>query len=340
MIKKYTALLLVLVLCIALSGCGGQTGTFSVTYLDLFDTVTTIMGRAESQAAFTQSARQLHDLMLRYHQLFDIYNDYEGMNNLKTVNDNAGIGPVAVDESIIALLLDCRSYYELTGGKVNIAMGSVLRLWHEARTASLENPEQSYIPGDAELEAAAAHTGWENVVINQQAGTVYLADPELSLDVGAVAKGWAAQKAAEAAPVGMLISVGGNICATGARDDWGMPWNVGVQNPDMSDEYLQTIPVTNQSVVTSGDYQRYYTVDGVRYHHIIDPATLYPAQLWRSVTVVCGDSGLADALSTALFLLPQEEGQSLLDDCGAEAMWVDADGLIFYSTGFDALLQG
>lgn len=339
--KKATALLLVLALCVALSGCGvRETGPYSVTYLDLFDTVTTIIGRAESQAAFTESARQLHDLLLRYHQLFDIYNDYDGMNNLKTVNDHAGIGPVTVDEAIIALLLDCRSYYDLTGGKVNAAMGSVLELWHEARTASLDNPEQSYIPGEKELKAAAAHSSWEDVVIDQQAGTVYLADPELSLDVGAIAKGWAAQRAAEAAPEGMLLSVGGNICATGARDDRGTPWNVGVQNPDVPDEYLQTIPVTNQSIVTSGDYQRYYTVDGVRYHHIIDPQTLYPAQLWRSVTVVCGDSGLADALSTALFLLPQEEGQALLAQCGAEAMWVDAEGGILYSTGFDALLQG
>lgn len=339
--KKATALLLVLALCVALSGCGGrEAGPYSVTYLDLFDTVTTIIGRAESQAAFTESARQLHDLLLRYHQLFDIYNDYEGMNNLKTVNDHAGIGPVAVDEAIIALLLDCRSYYDLTGGKVNAAMGSVLGLWHEARTASLDNPEHAYIPGEEALKAAAAHSSWDDVVIDQQAGTVYLADPELSLDVGAIAKGWAAQRAAEAAPEGMLLSVGGNICATGARDDRGTPWNVGVQSPDVADEYLQTIPVTNQSIVTSGDYQRYYTIDGVRYHHIIDPQTLYPAQLWRSVTVVCGDSGLADALSTALFLLPREEGQALLTQCSAEAMWVDAQGGIFYSTGFDAMLQG
>ena len=93
------------------------------------------------------------------------------------------------------------------------------------------------------------------------------------------------------------------------------------------------------SLVTSGSYQRYYVVDGKRYHHIIDPDTLYPGKLWRAVTVVCPDSGLADALSTALFLLPMDAGQRLLDRCESFAMWVDADGNMYYSTGFQDLIR-
>ena len=92
-------------------------------------------------------------------------------------------------------------------------------------------------------------------------------------------------------------------------------------------------------MVTSGDYQRAYLVDGEIYHHIIDPDTLYPGRLWRAVTVVCPDSGLADALSTALFLLPMEEGQKLLDLCESYAMRVDAEGNIQYSTGFEYLIR-
>ena len=90
---------------------------------------------------------------------------------------------------------------------------------------------------------------------------------------------------------------------------------------------------------TSGDYQRTYLVDGESYHHIIDPETLMPSRYWRSVTVVCADSGIADALSTALFLMPQDEGQTLLTRYNAEAMWVDADGGEFFSPGFRALLR-
>ncbi len=156
--------------------------------------------------------------------------------------------------------------------------------------------------------------------------------------MGAIAKGWAAEEVAKDSPSGLLISVGGNVCATGPKDSSGTPWVVGIQNPDGGD-YLHTVYVTKGSVVTSGDYQRAYTVDGQIYHHIIDSDTLYPSGYWRSVTVICDDSALADALSTALFLLPLEEGRQLLDRLGAEAMWVDIRGERFYSPGFQKLIR-
>lgn len=338
--RKCTALLILAALL--LSGCAGagksEPAQYSVTYLTLFDTVTTILGQAESQEAFNETAQQLHDQLLQYHRLFDIYREYDSIANLKTINDNAGIAPVEVDKRIIALLQDCRDYSIRTGGKVNAAMGSVLSLWHTARTESLENPAQAYIPAEDDLAEAARHTDWDQVILDEAASTVYLADPAMSLDVGAIAKGWAAQQVAQQSPAGLLISVGGNVCATGPKDADGNAWVVGVQDPDDPSQYLQAISVTNQCVVTSGDYQRCYSVDGQSYHHIIDPETQMPGRLWRSVTIVCADSGLADALSTALFLLPREEGQALLDTYDAVAMWVGTDGTISYSDGFAALL--
>ena len=326
-----------------LSGCTDpapqETKKYNATFLTLFDTVTTIVGYRESQELFTREAQTIHDNLLEYHRLFDIYNDYEGVNNLKTVNDNAGIAPVTVDSRIIDLLLDCKDYYALTGGRVNVAMGSVLQLWHQARNDGLDDPLNAYLPAREALEAAAAHTSLDAVVIDETAGTVYITDPLVRLDVGAVAKGWAAQRVAETAPEGLLISVGGNVCATGPRDSTGAPWVVGVQNPEGGEEYLHTLYLTRSSLVTSGDYQRGYVVDGAYYHHIIDPDTLYPSAYWRSVTICCADSGLADALSTALFLLPLEEGMALLESCDAEAMWVAADGSMYYSPGFEALIR-
>ena len=336
-------LICVLLLSLLLSGCGQKREIqgpkqYTATFLTLFDTVTSITGKADTQEAFSQTAQAIHDELLIYHQLFDIYNEYEG-KNLKTVNDNAGIAPVEVDRRIIDLLLDCKTYHEATSGVVNPAMGSVLLLWHEARNDGVNDPANAYLPKEEKLKAAAEHMDMDAVVIDEAASTVFISDPEVRLDVGAIAKGWSVQKVCEKAPSGLLISVGGNVFATGPKDPTGTPWVVGIQSPDGGDQYLHTLKVTGGSIVTSGDYQRAYMVDGRMYHHIIDPDTLYPSTYWRSVTISCVDSGLADALSTALFVLPQEEGQALLDTFGAEAMWVAADGSICYSTGFQELIR-
>ena len=342
MLRKLTAVLLSLVLLLTGCAAAGKTPAqkqYQASFLTLFDTVTYISGLADSEEAFQAQAQEIHDRLLVYHQLFDIYHDYEGLNNLKTVNDQAGLAPVKVDGEIIRLLTDCRTYYDLTDHAVNVAMGSVLALWHDARTDGMEDPVNAALPDENALKEAALHTSWDNVVIDEENATVYLSDPKLRLDVGAVAKGWSVQRVAETAPSGLLLSVGGNVCATGPKDADGTPWIVGITDPDGGDQYLHTLYVTNQAVVTSGDYQRYYVVDGKVYHHIIDPGTLYPAARWRSVTIVCRDSGLADILSTALFVLSREEGQALLEKTEAEAMWMDGQGNCYYSPGFRELIR-
>lgn len=329
--------------CLLLVGCSAKTEAqqkrYNASFLDIFDTVTNIVGFADSETEFEETVQTLHDDLLHYHRLFDIYNDYEGVPNLKTVNENAGIAPVKVDAAIIDLLKDCKAYYDLTDGRVNVAMGSVLELWHEARTEGINDPANAALPSQEALEEAAAHVSLDALILDEANSTVFLSDAGVQLDVGAIAKGWSAQRVCESAPAGLLISVGGNVCATGPKDEQGSPWVVGVQNPDRGQDYLHTLYLTKGSVVTSGDYQRGYMVDGNYYHHIIDPDTLYPSKFWRSVTVVCPDSGVADALSTALFVLSQEEGQALLDKTDAKAMWLDGEGNILYSPGFEDLIR-
>lgn len=329
------------VISMLLCGCASfvkqEQKQYTATFLNLFDTVTTIVGFAGSEEEFEEISQKIHDDLEGYHHLFDIYNDYEGINNLKTVNDQAGIAPVKVDKAVIDLLLDCRYYYEMTGGRVNAAMGSVLELWHEARNRGISNPDNAELPDMSELEQAAGHIRFDEIVIDADASTVFIQDAEMSLDVGAVAKGWATQRVAEKAPAGLLISVGGNVCATGPKQGE-HPWVIGIQNPDGGD-YLHTIYVTGGCVVTSGDYQRTYMVNGEKYHHIIDPDTRMPAAYWRSVSIVCADSALADALSTALFLLPLEEGKVLAARCGAEALWIDKEGNEIMTSGFESIIR-
>lgn len=332
-----------LAVCLLLAGCvktpQPEQKQYTATFLNLFDTVTTIIGRGDSEEAFREKAQKIHDDLEVYHRLFDIYNDYEGVANLKTVNDHAGKNPVRVDPAVIELLKDCKEYYRLTGGKVNVFMGGVLALWHDARAEGIRDPQNAYLPDMDKLREAAAHTNADAVEINEAASTVYITDPMLRLDVGAIAKGWATQRAAENAPEGMLISVGGNVCATGPKREDGTPWVVGIQDPDETDKNLHRVCVTRECVVTSGDYQRTYVVEGKHYHHIIDPVTLMPATYWRSVSIVCQDSGLADALSTGLFLMDKEQGEILAKQCGAEVLWVAADGTQYMTDGFRQKLK-
>lgn len=334
-------LAVLLTACFLLCGCEGilplPQKQYSATFMDLFDTVTSIVGFARNEEEFQKEAQKLHDELLNYHQLFDIYNEYDGLNNLKTVNDQAGIAPVTVDGKIIDLLKDCKRYYELTAGNVNVAMGSVLSLWHEARKEGIRDPLNARLPDSKQLEEAAKHMDMSFLEINEMALTVYISDAACSLDVGAVAKGWATQRVAESAPSGMLISVGGNVCATGPKKG-NDPWVIGIRDPNGEDN-VHTVFLKTGSVVTSGDYQRTYTVAGENYHHIIDPATQMPANYWSSVSVVCSDSAMADALSTALFLLPLEAGQALAEKCGVNVLWVDHNGDEFMTSGFKDIIR-
>lgn len=326
-----------------LSGCtvnkAPQQKQYTATFLNLFDTVTTVVGKAESQEAFEEKIQPLYNELEYYHKLFDIYEEYEGINNLKTVNDKAAVSPVKVDTVILELLQDCKDYYLSTDGTFNFAMGSVLKLWHDARQDGINDPENAYLPDSDKLKEAALHIDPKNVILDTENSTVFFADPHLRLDVGGIAKGWAVQRAGQNASKDLLLSVGGNVYATGPKNEKGNPWAVGIKNPNDDSKYLHTLNITKGSVVTSGSYHRAYAVDGKLYHHIIDPDTLYPSEKWVSVTIVTEDSGLSDVLSTSLFLLDREDGQVLLDRFGAKAMWVDAKGNKYYSSGFQELIK-
>lgn len=342
--RKIRILALVMVVVFLFAGCvpieEEKTGMkrFEASFLNLFDTVTSVVGYADTKEAFQAEVDELRTHLEEYHQLYDIYHTYEGMINLKTVNDNAGIRPVKVDARILDLLEFAQKLYALSNGKVNAAMGSVLSLWHESREAGINDPENAALPDEAALKEAQNHCDFDNVVIDRDASTVYIQDPKQSLDVGAIAKGYALEQVCREITAPMIVSLGGNVRVTGPKPD-GSAWVVGVQDPNGGDAYLHTLYASSGSVVTSGDYQRYYTVDGVRYHHIIDPDTGYPANRYRGVTVLCQDSGLADGLSTALFNMSREDGEILLKTCAAEAMWVLTDGSVYYSPGFSDAIR-
>lgn len=343
--KKRTVIFLCILLAL-ISGCSPRgPHRYKAQFFQLFDTLTTIVGYADSEEQFGEITEKLRAKLEEYHQLYDIYNDYEGINNLKTINDNAGIAPVVVDARIINLLELMIQRNQQTNGAVNVALGAVLSIWHDYREAGLDDPENAQLPPMALLEEAAKHTNIDAIIIDKPASTVYLKDPEMKLDVGSTAKGYATEQVAlYAQSLGvesLLISVGGNVRAIGRKlvaDSAGdTRWNVAIQNPDKSSPQtdLLSVMIEDASVVSSGIYERFYTVNGVQYHHIIDPQTLMPATRYAAVTILSGDSGTGDSLSTAVFVLPLEEGKRLIEGMeGVEAAWVMKDGSIEYSSGF------
>ena len=303
-------ILCVIIIVCGLPACGGEV-IYASTYYDAFDTVLVVHVPAGSRADAEDVAEDVHELVLSLHREFDIYHTYEGTHNLKTLNDRAGDGtPVSLSEDVLSLLTLGKEMYAASDGKVNICMGAVLSLWHDARA------ERTELPSDEALLAAAAHISPDSLVIDREAGTAYLTDPLSSVDVGAIAKGYVADRvlayAKEKGVDSLLFDLGGHVLAIGCKPD-GSAWTVQVRDPEDGGAYT-TLEVTDASVVTSGVDQRYFEVDGARYHHLIDPDTLYPAVYHRSATVIVplAYTAQADGLSTAIFLTPRDTGDRLL----------------------------
>lgn len=347
MIRKLGIIVLAILLAVNSAACGPKKiSRYEAEFLKLFDTLTKIVVYTDSKKEFTRHSQLIYDNLKEYHELYDIYNNYDGINNIKTINDKAGVAPVKVDQRIIELLKFAKDWYKKTDGKVNIAYGSVLKIWHDYRTIGAENYENAELPPKGMLEAAAVHTDIHDIVIDEEESTVFLSDPAMSLDVGAVAKGYAAEKVKQIAIkngfTSGLISVGGNVCAIGGKGESNAPWNVGVQNPNMESGQsdLHIINLIDYSLVTSGIYERFYTVGGENYHHIIDPETLFPSLYFTAVTIICKDSGAADALSTAVFNMPFEQGLDFVEGLAdTEALWVLKDGQMKYSANFKDFIK-
>ena len=321
-----------------LPGCGVQktpdTGytKYSAQFYGTFDTVVQIVGYCKTEEEFSRYAGQIKSRMEELSQLYDIYYEYSDENNLKTINDNAGIQPVPVREEILDLIEFCQEWYGKTDGKVNIALGPVLSIWHNYMERYSADPTDAKLPKIESLMEKLPVCNIEDVIVDREAGTVYLAKEGMSLDVGAVAKGYATQlacqEAYDAGFTSFIVSAGGNVVAAdppldGIRSGWG----IGIQDPFTAEELgggnsIDVAYVNNTCVVTSGDYQRYYMVGKQRVHHIIDPDTLMPAAYYRGVTVIIPDSGIADLASTTLYTLPYEDSRAMAEKMGWEAMWI------------------
>ena len=346
-LNRIGCLLLCLYLLVALSSCAAADSAaltrFEQTHVGLFDTAYTFVAYLPDQDAFDRLDAALYDELARYHQLFDIYNTYDGMTNLSTLNASGG-EPVALDPDVKELLAFGLSVYDQTSGAVDITCGALSTLWKTYRdAANREREPVAALPTSAEIEAALAKT--DITALTLSGDTAQITRAGTTLDVGAIAKGFAARKAVaflqNSGVTAAMLNLGGTVCTLGVKPDTGEPWSVGVTDPNDSGTYGLVLCASDRSVATSGDYERYYEVDGTRYCHILDTAIGYPAHTVRAVTVIAEDAALADALSTALFVRPIAEGRALIEKTSnAEALWITADGETLYSSGCKRYVRG
>ncbi|PKM90841.1 MAG: FAD:protein FMN transferase [Firmicutes bacterium HGW-Firmicutes-12] len=356
--KKVFIVLLAVILLI--SGCANKEKQasdeasgyekYSYEFFGAFDTVIQFIGYTRSEDEFEQYVNKAQGRYEELHKMFDKYNDYSGINNIKTINDNAGIQPVIVSQEIIDLILFSKEWYKKTNETFNIALGPVLSIWHDYREEGKSDPEHAAIPTQEELQTAANLTDLDKVIVDEEIKSIFLSEHGMSVDVGAVAKGFATEivtrELMEAGIKSCIISCGGNVRIIGKPyDGIRNKWGIGIQDPQGNalipdDEPLDTVYIRDTSLVTSGDYQRFYVVDGNILHHLIDPKTLMPANHFRAVTVMVEDSGIADIMSTAVFLLSYEESNKLVESIeGLEALWIFPDGVIKSTQGMKEVMK-
>ena len=338
-IKRISALLASLILMLStLSGCARKK-IYTDTSFDYFDTFCTFSAVADSEDEFNVYKDIFLSTLREYHTLLDIYNEYDGINNLKTLNDNAGNGELTVDAALYDFLSFGKEMHDLTDGHTNIAMGSVLKLWHEAREISSGTNAEPTLPSEEKISDALLHTDISSLCL-LDGSSVSISDPHVSIDAGAVGKGYVTDKLAEklknAGCGSFLINLGGNVYAYGVKPG-DESWLAGIENPSDSGGFRGSVALNGLSLVTSGSYQRYITVDGKIYHHIIDHKTGYPEDHFLSVSVLCSESSVADALSTALFCMNETDGRALIDtisDKDIEVLWLYSNGHVSTTDGF------
>ncbi len=265
-----------------------------------------------------------------------LFSRYLPSSDVSKINEQAGEW-VTVSHETIKVIEQGITYGIATNGAFDITIGSLVTLWGFGTSTQR-------VPSQAELDITIALVDFRAVEVNHNSNQVRIPEGSM-LDLGGIAKGYAVDQAAQVLRANRiskgLINAGGDIATIGTRPD-GNPWRVGIQDARDTTAVLAVVPLTNSTVVTSGDYQRFFVEDNVNFHHIIDPKTGYPARGVISVTVVADTALVGDIFSTAIFVLGNDQGQALVEaTSGLEAIIVDEAGEIWTSSGLnrDQLFQ-
>lgn len=315
---------------------------YETTIYDYFDTITTFSAYCKNEEEFNKYKDLVEKRMAEYHKLFNNYDKFNGVNNITTLNENAGVKKVKLDKKIIDLLVQGKKWYKETDGDINICYGRVLKIWLDQREAALNDKKNAKLPNEEELNEAGKYKNIDALEIDEKNQTAFINDKNVQVDIGGIGKGYATELIKnELIEKGLetgILSVGGDVAIIGenpTKKDG--EFKIAVQDPSLSEDhpYSSVVAIKNTSLVTSGDYQRYFEIDGKKYHHIIDPNTNFPSTNFKSVSVMTDDIAKADALSTTLFIKDLDEGKKLAEKYKSEALWIDQDGKMYKTKNWD-----
>lgn len=257
----------------------------------------------------------------------DLFTTYHEDSPVWQIN-NSDDSIFTIDQEIFSLMVLCDSLWQISNSSFDIAIESLVQIWG----FDTKNPA---VPDDEKIKSALNQSGWENIQLLDEKKVHR--KKKAGLNFGAIAKGYAVDKAIE-----VLIQSGiteAFVNAGGEIKTLGNDWIAGIQHPREMKEIISKIKLNGISVATSGDYENYFEKDNVRYHHILDPKTGYPARGIQSVTVIHKDNAFADGLATAIFVMGKTKGLVLVESLNdTEAMIIDDEGRIFYSPGFEKYL--
>ena len=269
-------------------------------------------------------------VMREMHRIDETMSPYLESSELARINREAHLQAVKVSAELFELIDRSIAFSELTHGAFDITFASVGFLYDYRRG---KRPDQ------AQLQTATGLINYQNLVMNAEAHTVGFTRPGVRIDLGGIAKGYAVDRCIQLLQTlgirNALVTAGGDSRMIGDR--WGRPWTIGVRDPRRTDGVVALLPLEDVAVSTSGDYERYFDDEGVRYHHIIDPQSGDSARELQSVTIIGPDATTTDALSTSVFVLGRERGLELVNELqDIDAILVDSKGRLHYSLGLEA----
>ncbi|MEM9984822.1 MAG: FAD:protein FMN transferase, partial [Bacteroidota bacterium] len=260
-----------------------------------------------------------------------LISSWDAESQTSEINRQAGIKPVKVDWELFQLILRGKKVSKLTEGAFDLSYASLDKVWYF-------HEELTQLPSDSAIRHSVALIDHQKIWLDEQDTTVFLAQLGMKIGFGAIGKGYAANRArAVMMNLGAmhgLVNAGGDLICWG--NDQGQPWRIGIVDPRAREESMAWLSLSDQAVVTSGDYERFAMIEGERYSHIIDPRTGWPVKGLVSVSVVCPDAEVADALATAVSVLGPERGLALLNHLrGVEGLLVKENGEIVTTDGFE-----